>query len=392
MTAAMVESDGQAAMDDERRQLSDDITALRSTYGPRWTLVPVGHSARARVARETLATGLVRIDPDVADPVRLPQELGPFAQETADAASLVLAEASYLGEALGADLSGFALRDLRQLSRAILQLSDAPPPNPTWASPSSAHAASIVLSTLGQDVRAARALHTELYNELTEAVWDLESVKRLPNKSWRRPMQRRRLRADLASVSRSGRPVTNLKASLIRLRHAVQLRSQIDETCSALTAHLGWFATGGIPDVDGAAQSLAAMQRLQSVLGDHLDRNRLHDLGASDAFVSEELTVPALAVLSTIDAWAAHARQLAGPDPLRSTPLELSRWAAEATNSLAVVVELRDATAPLRSSARMVGQILDDAIIRDRLDAMCQDDDNDDNNQNDAAMRETGAA
>jgi hypothetical protein len=39
----------------------------------------------------------------------------------------------------------------------------------------------------------------------------------------------------------------------------------------------------------------------------------------------------------------------------------------------------------------MVGQILDDAIVRDRLDAMCQDDD-DNNNQNDAEMRETGAA
>ena len=390
MTPAMVDSDGQAAMDDQRRQLSDDITMLRGTYGPRWTLIPVGQSGRARTAREVLATGIVRIDPDTADPVRLPQELGPFAKETAEAVDLVLTEASYLGEALGADLSGFALRDLRQLSRAILQLSDAPPPNPSWASPSSAHAASIVLSTLGQDVRAARALHNELYTDLTESVWDLDSVKRLPNKSWRRPLQRRRLRADLASVSRSGRPVTNLKATLIKLRHAVQLRAQIDETCSALAAHLGWFATSGIPDVDGAAQSLAAMQRLQSVLGDHLDRNRLHDLGAADAFVSEELTVPALAVLSTIDAWAARARQLAGPDPLRSTPLELSRWAAEATTSLAVVVELRDATAPLRPSARMVGQILDDAIVRDRLDAMCQDDDT--NNQNDAEMRETGAA
>jgi hypothetical protein len=390
MTAAMVDSDGHAPVDDARRQLSDDITGLRATYGPRWTLVPVGQSARARIAREVLATGIVPIDPDTADPVRLPQELAPFARETADAASLVLAETSYLGEALGADLAGFTLRDLRQLARAILQLSDAPPPNPSWASPSSAHAASIVLATLGQDVRAARALHAELYNDLTEEVWELESVKRLPNKPWRRPMQRRRLRADLASVSRSGRPVTNLKSTLIKLRHAVQLRAQIDETCSALTAHLGWFATAGIPDVDGAAQSLAALQRLQSVLGDHLDRARLHDLGASDAFVSEELTVPALAVLSTIDAWAARARQLAGADPLRSTPLELSRWAADATSSLAVVVELRDATAPLRSSARMVGQILDDAIVRDRLDAMCQDDD--DNNKNDAEMRETGAA
>jgi hypothetical protein len=222
-------------------------------------------------------------------------------------------------------------------------------------------------------------------------VWDLESVKRLPNKPWRRPMQRRRLRADLTSVSRSGRPVANLKATLIRLRHAVQLRAQIDETCSALNAHLGWFATAGIPDVDGAAQSLAALQRLQSVLGEHLDRSRLHDLGAADAFVSEELTVPALAVLSTVDAWAARARQLAGSDPLRSTPRELMQWASDAATSLAVVIELRDTTAPLRSSARMVGQILDDAIVRDRLDAMCQDNDND-NDTNDAAMRETGAA
>jgi hypothetical protein len=389
MTAAMVDSDGQSATDDQRRQLSEDITALRATYGPRWTLIPVGQADNARSVRNVLSGGLVSLDPEKADPVRLPQELGPFARESADAAALILTEASYLGEALGADLSEFALRDLRQVARAILQLSDAPPPNPGWASPSSAHAASIVLSTLGQDVRAARALHAELYTDLTEEVWELESVKRLPNKPWRRPLQRRRLRADLASVSRSGRPVTNLKTTLIRLRHAVQLRAQINETWTALTAHLGWFATAGIPDVDGAAHSLAALQRLQAALGEHVDRARLHDLSAADAFVSDELTVPALAVLSAIDGWAARARQLTSADPLRATALDLSRWATEANNALAIVVALRDATAPLRSSARMVGQILDDAIVRDRLDAMCH---TDIDNDNDAVMRETGAA
>ncbi|MEY2464649.1 MAG: hypothetical protein QOH64_2787 [Acidimicrobiaceae bacterium] len=371
MTAVAVDIERRQVTLEQRRQIADDLAALRGTYGPRWIHVPTGYTTSALKARSMLATGVVPVDPDQADPVRLPQELGPFANETRDAAASLLDEVSYLGEALGTDLSGLVLRDLQRLARAILQLSAAPPPNPAWATPTNAHAAAVVLSTLGQDVRAASALHTELYLQFTEEVWELESVQRLPTKPWRRPLQRQRLRADLASVTRSGRPVADLKAALVKLRHTVQLRAKIDASWMTLNSHLGWFAAAGIPDVDGAADSLAALQRLQAILGPRLDPARLYDLGAADAFISDELTVPAQAALSTIETWEARAKVFSAVDPMSSTAVELAQWAVDIAESLGVVLALKDATASLRSSVRTVGQLLDEAILRDRIERLC---------------------
>src|SRR2546421_3506355 len=100
---------------DERRQLAECVAALRTAYGPRWTRVPTGFGERAQRARKVLSTGPLAIKTDTADPVRTVQDLGTFARETADMAARLLEHVSYLGEALGADVTGLPLARLRRL-------------------------------------------------------------------------------------------------------------------------------------------------------------------------------------------------------------------------------------------------------------------------------------
>src|SRR5437763_1271773 len=120
---------------EERGQLGESVGALRGAYGPRWTRVPYGFGDQAQRARKILSTGPLAIKPDAADPVRTVQELGAFAEETAGMAARLLEQVSYLGEALGADVTALPLARLRRLSRAVLRLAEAPVPEPSWAFP-----------------------------------------------------------------------------------------------------------------------------------------------------------------------------------------------------------------------------------------------------------------
>ena len=72
---------------DERELVSKDIAALRDIYGPRWVFVPHGYGEAAVHAREVLEHGLIPIDIDRSDPVRVTTEVGAFARITPCAAS-----------------------------------------------------------------------------------------------------------------------------------------------------------------------------------------------------------------------------------------------------------------------------------------------------------------
>ncbi len=194
-------------------QLAEDEAGLRETYGARWPLVPQHQGPVAAQAKEILGTGLVPVLSTTADSASVLRALGPFVQFTSDTARHLLEQLSLLGESLGADLSGLPLGNLHHLTHAILRLADAPPPNPAWCRPATARAASVALAALGEDVSAAAALRQRLYEDFTEELWDLPSIREHASiDKWWKVASRRTVRAELASASRTGRPPADLKS------------------------------------------------------------------------------------------------------------------------------------------------------------------------------------
>ena len=352
-------------------QLAEDESSLRHTYGTRWAQVPRHHGALAAQAKEILGSGIVPVRLAAADPINVLDELGPFVQFTADTSKYLLEQASLLSEGLGSDLSGLTLGNLRRVSRAMLRLAVAPPPNPAWCRPAVANAASIASSALGDDMRSASLAYQHLYEEFTEDVWELPAVRRhAAIDRWWQVGARRSLRHALASVSRTGRPPSNLKATMATLRRAAALRDGVDLSWTSLRGHLGWFADTPIPDAEGAALSLAALQDLQAALGDRINEARLADLARADAFVCEELTSPADDIGDAVSAWSGLARRFNGPDPLAFTAPELAQWAIVTAQSLEVLRALKETTAALRPRIRSVAELFDDAVARDRIDQL----------------------
>jgi hypothetical protein len=362
-----------ALSQDDRRQLADDVAALRAVYGSRWTRVPEHFGREATQALERLSAGVVPINPYASDPVRVVQEIKPFADETAQTATFILSEASVLSEALATDLTALPLAQLRRVCRAITRLSDAPPPNPWWAHPSEVQAATVVLAALGDDLRELANLRMRLYELFSEDIWDLDCAHRLPSiDRWWHSARRRRVRAELASVTRTGRAPTDVAGAVAMLRRASELNGGATQAWSAVSGHLGGFATAGIPDVDGATEALAGMHDLQLALGDRGDAGRLQDLAAADAFVCDELAGRASTITLSITEWAASATRIGGIDPMSNSAPQLQQWAADTEESIAVLIMLRDTTEPLRSSTRTVGAIFRDAIARDRIHQLCE--------------------
>lgn len=358
---------------DERRQLAESVASLRTAYGPRWTRVPFGFGERAQRARKVLTTGPLAIKPDAADPVRTAQELGAFARETLEMSTHLLEQLSYLGEALGADIAGLPLARLRRLSRAVLRLAEAPVPEASWAQPSQAHAASMTLSALGDDLREVGALRRELYEEFSEDVWALACAKNPPAvDKWWHCARRRQVRRRLASVTRHGRAKkTDVKRAVAVLRRTNELEANIERSWAAAGNHLGHFAEAGIPDVDGAAEALAAIHDLHLALGDRLDADKLAALAAADAFVCEELVGPAGEIASIIAAWRTRMKRLDVVDAISYTAPQLQQWATDVEDSIELLATLRDATGPLRASTRTVAEIFDDVVVRDRVHHLC---------------------
>jgi hypothetical protein len=367
---------------DERRQLAESVAALREAYGPRWTRVPYGLGDQALRARKILTTGPLAIRPDDADPVRTVQEMGAFAKDTADMAGRLMGHASYLGEVFGTDITGLPLARLRRLSRAVLRLADGPVPEPSWAFPSMAHAASMTLSALGDDLREVGALRREIYEEFSEDVWTLACAKNPPAVDrWWQSARRSRVRRRLATVTRDGRPTADVKRAVAVLRRTNELEANIAQVWTAASNHLGEYAEAGIPDVDGAEEALAALHDLHLALGEHLDPEKLRSLVAADAFVCQELTGPATEISVTIATWRSRTKQLNVVDAISYSAPQLQRWAADVAESLQLLSTLRDTTGPLRASTRTVAEIFDDVIVRDNVHRLCAVNEADDLNE-----------
>lgn len=339
---------------------------LRDIYGEQWERVPTGWGDRAKRAGDILSMGIVPLQTRTAAPVRALQELEPFVRFTIDTAAELAEQASLLGEALGAQLSAMPVRDLRALARTIFQLRDAPAPDPSWSRPQSAASASVVLAALGDEVRAIAGAHQQLQRDFTDEVWDLPVLQQYEKVDrWWQWRSRKRVRRAFALVSRTGRSTGDVSRLLATMREIAELRERMDGSWAPLRANLGRFAAMAIPDVDGAAAALGAIQQLQLVLGDLLDPAKVAELAAADAFVAEELTSPAEAIADAVAAWAGLAKRFDCIDPLAFTVQELAEWAQLTAESLEVLRFLHGATAPLRSDARSLAEIFEDAVARD---------------------------
>jgi hypothetical protein len=245
-----------------------------------------------------------------------------------------------------------------------------------------AHAASMTLSALGDDLREVGALRREIYEEFSEDVWTLACAKNPPTVDrWWQSARRSRVRRRLASVSRHGRPTTDVKHAIAVLRRTNELEANIDRVWIAASSHLGEYADAGIPDVDGATEALAALHDLHLALGDRLDPETLRSLCAADAFVCPELITPATEISLIIASWRSRTKQLNVVDAISYSAPQLQRWAADVAESLELLSTLRDTTGPLRANTRTVAEIFDDVIVRDNVHRLCAVNETDDLNE-----------
>jgi len=133
-----------------------------------------------------------------------------------------------------------------------------------------------------------------------------------------------------------------VKHAVAVLRRTNELEANIARVWTAASSHLGEYAEAGIPDVDGAAEALAALHDLHLALGDRLDPEKLRGLVAADAFVCPELTGPATEVSLIISTWRSRTKQLNVVDAISYSAPQLQRWAADVADSLELLATLRD--------------------------------------------------
>src|SRR3954463_4319770 len=113
---------GETVSAEELWELADGAASLRATYGERWTQVPLGFGEAALRARDVLTTGLITVDVETADPVRVVQDLSAFAGETSATAERIIGHAQLLSEALGSDLTLMPLGQMVAVCQAVLRL------------------------------------------------------------------------------------------------------------------------------------------------------------------------------------------------------------------------------------------------------------------------------
>jgi hypothetical protein len=357
---------------EQRRRLANDVARLRFAYGSNWPRFPCGFTVRATQAGDVLASGVMPIEVADAEPAPVIHQLRDFSRDIVDLSARLQGPVAIVGEVFGTDLSTMSLGELLQLCRGIARLAKAPPPTPTWAHPGEAYAARILLLALGDELRELSALRRKLYQEFSEDIWSLRAAQRTPSvERWWQSTRRRRIRRQLTTVTRTGNPPADVKTAMATLRRTNELRADIDSMWSAISRRLGHFAAEGIPDIDGAMESLDAFDGVVAALGHRVDTTVLHDLAVADVFVCDELTVPANDIELIVSVWAANAKRTNAATPLAHSTPQLDDWVAQTKEALDVLAYLRDATPRSRNGTRTVGELFEDAIVRDRVQDLC---------------------
>ena len=344
-----------------------DAELLRRRYGDRWSDLPAGLGRPAVQLEALLSKGPTAVDPDTAVPNDLVIEGWLVVRAAAAQASVVTEEAEVLGEALGADLTALDLRRLDLVAGAVIDLGLVRSGEASWAEPSDADVALVMLDANGSELRRSAELHHEIYDRFTEEVWDLpEGRLRAGRQGWR-ILSRLHLRRDLAAASRTGRRSRPLSADVELLLEARAVRLRLAELAPLLQRHLGRHHQGPLTDVDAIEASLEAVVRLQDALGDHLDVDRLRGLLLADAFTSAEVTNPALALHTTLRSWAAEVARLCGGDPWALPAGALAEWARRTGAALPLLTEATNVMTELGHAPATLRDLVDDLVLREHL-------------------------
>lgn len=306
-----------------------DADVLRRRYGDRWSELPTHVGRLAANLERLLAEGPTSVDPDTALPADVVAEASIAVRAAFAHAPVLEEEASVLGAALSVQLVDLPVRQLDEAVDAVLGLSDVAPGASGWANPADADAAQLVLEAHGDDVRTGVELHREVYERFTESVWDVRESRLRAGRRRLRLRSRWVLRSQLGSASRSGSVPGGLREMSDLLLRARAARHRLATLEPLLDRHLGRHHQGPRTDVAVALDSLAAVRRLQRVLGDRLDVERLRGLLMADAFRTPDMVLPALNLGGALAAWQASLEGLQAGNSWALPVSKIAAWAGE---------------------------------------------------------------
>jgi hypothetical protein len=344
------------------------IRALATVYGDNWARVPEALDSAIYEAERVLTRATPQFPGSSVLAVDLVEQYHRFLDATDAFVQQIEEPLALMGEVLTADLTVVPLADLRALTKSVLGLVGAPPPDPTWAPASAAARVRTALRALRPRLYEVASLHRSIYNEFTDGVWAVDERVLLSGSIARwHWVRRNRARRTLASVSRSGRPPTDLDTVLTSLKRASILRQELDSGSGLLAGTLGWFYRGPFTDVDEAATALQALEAFQLAATGRVDDQRVERLLAAEAFTTPEVVEPARHLTTAVDQWLRAARAAGVRSAEAATCRALADWHAAAGPALTLLSAAHRVTEPYRSEDRTIFELTNDLLTRGRV-------------------------
>jgi hypothetical protein len=355
-------------VDTADRELAAHARFLQDRYGDRWRDLPTALGQTLVHAEALLSSGPVMIPPT------MPAVKAIFRARRASRAAAAMGkvarnEAEVLEHALGARLVDLPLPRLCAVAEAVLDLHNAPPAEPAWASPASAQAAEALLDASSDDLREAARTHGAVYMQFTDRIWDVP-VRRLQKgrQPWRL-IARLRVRRALAASSRTETAPKPLSVAVDLVLEAVAVRERLATAAPLFANHLGDHDRGPHTEVDAARESLDAVRNLHRALGDRLNVERLARLLAAGAFTSDAVLEPAARLVVELQGWSAKVSRLGGPRAVAMDLSELVQWASLVETALAAV-ELAVAAVDRPGSTATLRDLVYDLLVRERFEKL----------------------
>lgn len=363
----VADADARAPLPDEEDRLPRARSVLQRLAGDRAVELPVALGRATLRVERLLTEGPAAVDPSNVDPAGAIATTEWILQATAALFELIEEEGLVLGEVLTIDLSALRLETLVEVAEAVLALSQAPRAVSSWGSAVVAEAAEVVLQVIAEDLRVAARSHAQLSQRFTEGIWYVPGTALEAGRRRWRLISRVRLRRELRAVSRTGH-VRGFSAAVQQVLEARTARDRIASMAPLLSHHLAELDRGPLSDADAALTAVGAVRRLQAILGDLLDEDRLAQLLLADAFRSPIVVSPAVRLRNALRAWDADVKSVSGAEAYALTQSELARWAAEVSDLLPALAEGQEAAGLLGAPATTLRALVDMLLVREHVE------------------------